>query len=364
MEFLPRGSLFYLLSDSSVELPWERRWGIARDTALGINYLHSKKPALLHKDMKSGNLLITADWKVKICDFGQSEEGAKTPTVDEGVGGTARWTAPEVIAGETYTEAADVYSFGIILWELATRKIPFDDVPSYDLNKLVIGGTRPPEPSDECPREYKDLMKQCWAPRPTQRPSFPEIVKTFQKLGKMKDNSLSNSSANDPISKLENLIRTVEEQKIRKENLERNWEQTERKTEKEKDLRVEYEKQKEEIEREGEREKRKAQELERTIETNERKATLDKQTNTEQEKKRKKELKKVEQKRKRLEEQLQEERDEAMKKYEQEKSKNDKIKRQLEDAQSLLDSERSRRIEVEKQRDDAERKARAGGGRR
>src|SRR3546814_19234226 len=70
MEFLPGGSLNHLLYDITVDIPWERRWGYARDAALGLNYLHSRNPVILHRDLKSGNLLLTADGRVKITDFG------------------------------------------------------------------------------------------------------------------------------------------------------------------------------------------------------------------------------------------------------------------------------------------------------
>eukprot|EP01103_Thecamoeba_quadrilineata_P020812 TRINITY_DN914_c0_g1_i1.p1 TRINITY_DN914_c0_g1~~TRINITY_DN914_c0_g1_i1.p1 ORF type:complete len:971 (+),score=312.70 TRINITY_DN914_c0_g1_i1:27-2939(+) len=364
MEFLARGSLFYLLSDSSVELPWDRRWSIAHDTALGINYLHCKKPSILHRDMKSGNLLVGADWRVKICDFGQSEESNKNPVgldvvksgADEGPGGTARWTAPEVLQGDTYTEAADVYSYGIILWELATRKIPFDDVPSYNLANLVTSGSRPPEPTDDdVPSEFTEIMRACWSARPSQRPSASQVIRSIEQH----HNAKNMTSGEDPISQLEGLQRELEELKSAKEKLEREWELIEKRTEREKDQRNDYERQKEEVDRKLEQEKRRGHEVERQFETAEKKVAHERQTVTEHEKKWKKDQKKLDEKRKRQEDQLLEEKEQAERKLNLEKSKNEQIKRQLDDAQSLLESERTRKVEVERQRDEAERKARA-----
>eukprot|EP01103_Thecamoeba_quadrilineata_P002229 TRINITY_DN12221_c0_g1_i1.p1 TRINITY_DN12221_c0_g1~~TRINITY_DN12221_c0_g1_i1.p1 ORF type:complete len:1031 (+),score=290.26 TRINITY_DN12221_c0_g1_i1:49-3141(+) len=361
MEFLSRGSLFYLLNDSSVDLPWEIRWSIARDAALGICYLHSKRPQLLHRDMKSGNLLVGVDWRVKVCDFGQSEDAGahdtkkETENPLEGPGGTARWTAPEVLSGKTYTAAADVYSYGIILWEIATRKIPFDDVPSYNLTALVLKGSRPPEP-EGVPSEWLDLMKRCWSPDPLDRPPISDVEKFFAR-NERKCN-LQKANGEDPISKLSNLQTELEQCKREKEELEKGWESFELKSEREKQQRNEYERQKEEVDKKIAEEKRRIFEVERVFENAERKVALERQGAAEQEKKKHKDSKKVAEKQKKVIESLETERDDALRKFETEKQKADKTKAQLEETLSLFESEKNRRSEVERQRDEAQRKAR------
>jgi len=90
--------------------------------ALAIQYLHTKN--ILHCDLKSQNILLTEDWQVKICDFGLARYKDKFKRDNHGKVGTPHWMAPEILRNEKYTEAADVYSFGVILWELVTCEIP------------------------------------------------------------------------------------------------------------------------------------------------------------------------------------------------------------------------------------------------
>eukprot|EP01088_Endostelium_zonatum_P017904 TRINITY_DN5533_c0_g1_i2.p1 TRINITY_DN5533_c0_g1~~TRINITY_DN5533_c0_g1_i2.p1 ORF type:complete len:269 (+),score=53.94 TRINITY_DN5533_c0_g1_i2:45-851(+) len=102
------------------KLSWNLRVRIARDMALAMNYLHSQNR--MHRDLKAANVLMGNNWEVKICDFGLARdtqgEGPKT------VCGTSEWMAPEVELGEKYEKSADVFSFGMVVWELITREKP------------------------------------------------------------------------------------------------------------------------------------------------------------------------------------------------------------------------------------------------
>jgi len=192
MEYLPGGSLNHLLYDITIDIPWERRWGYARDTALGLNYLHSRKPAIVHRDLKSGNLLLSVDGRVKITDFGLSKLKDATMEGEESFqGGTDRWTAPEIGDGEKYTEAADVFSYGVILYEIAARKLPFQDVPAENVRALWKKGDRPPIP-DDTPPEFEKLIKMCWDQRPRSRPTFPDIIQYLRKKGTIKQKNKKN----------------------------------------------------------------------------------------------------------------------------------------------------------------------------
>jgi serine/threonine protein kinase len=92
--------------------------------ALGLAYLHSQQPApILHRDLKSSNVLIDEAWNAKLADFGLARIKQENATMTRC--GRPAWTAPEVVKRERYTEQADVYSLGVVMWEVATRKLPF-----------------------------------------------------------------------------------------------------------------------------------------------------------------------------------------------------------------------------------------------
>ncbi|KAI3968754.1 hypothetical protein MKX01_028904 [Papaver californicum] len=98
--------------------------------ARGINYLHNCDPPVVHRDLKSSNLLVDKNWTVKVGDFGLSRLKHATYLTTKTGKGTPQWMAPEVIRNDPSDEKSDVYSFGVILWEIATRKIPWDTLNS------------------------------------------------------------------------------------------------------------------------------------------------------------------------------------------------------------------------------------------
>lgn len=122
LEFCNKGSLWSVLQNHEISLTWEDRKKIALDTAKGVYYLHSFNPPILHRDLKSLNLLLDDSFRTKLIDFGWTR---KLDIIMTGKIGTYQWMAPEVISGLNYTEKADVFSFGIILWEIASREPPY-----------------------------------------------------------------------------------------------------------------------------------------------------------------------------------------------------------------------------------------------
>jgi len=96
--------------------------------------------------------------------------------------GTPAWTAPEVLRNERYTETADVFSFGVVLWELVTREEPHHGVPPFQI-VFAVGtqGIRPIIPSS-CPVEVGSLIEECWAESPDERPDFSEIMKRLESI--------------------------------------------------------------------------------------------------------------------------------------------------------------------------------------
>lgn len=123
-EYLDEGSLFDHLHKKHTVLDDERLMYIVEDIALGMAYLHDRK--VLHCDLKSSNVLIDSNWNVKLCDFGLSRTKSKLDKLNLfGRVGTPHWMAPEILRCKQYTEYSDVYSFGMILWEMITGEIPY-----------------------------------------------------------------------------------------------------------------------------------------------------------------------------------------------------------------------------------------------
>ena len=148
----------------------------------GMNFLHTHSPVIIHRDLKSLNLLVDSDWNVKVSDFGLSR--FKVSTLMTGQCGTYQWMAPEVVRGHSYTEKADVYSFGINLWEIYTRAIPYNNVVPIQAAVAVMNQGLRPELPVNTPLEYSKLVRECWNQNSNLRPSFEEIL---IRLGKFED---------------------------------------------------------------------------------------------------------------------------------------------------------------------------------
>ncbi|KAG9457839.1 hypothetical protein H6P81_002347 [Aristolochia fimbriata] len=183
-EFLPRGSLFRLLQRNTSRLDWRRRVHMALDIARGMNYLHHCNPPIIHRDLKSSNLLVDKNWTVKVGDFGLSRLKRETYLTTKTGKGTPQWMAPEVLRNEPSDEKSDIYSFGVILWELVTEKIPWENLNSMQ----VIGAVgfmhqRLEVPSDLDPR-WASIIQSCWHSDPNCRPTFQELLEKFKDLQK------------------------------------------------------------------------------------------------------------------------------------------------------------------------------------
>jgi len=124
VELMDKGSVYDRLHDEKIKLGLLTRLLFAKDTALGMNCLHTQTPSILHLDLKSQNLLIDENWTVKVSDFGLShimKTGKTTGKV-----GSPLYMAPEMLLDKPYDTKADVYSFGIVLWELFTQLEPYN----------------------------------------------------------------------------------------------------------------------------------------------------------------------------------------------------------------------------------------------
>ncbi|XP_056130767.1 LOW QUALITY PROTEIN: mitogen-activated protein kinase kinase kinase 12-like [Lampris incognitus] len=172
MEYCAQGQLYEVLRAGRKITP-----SLLMDWAMGIaggmNYLHLHK--IIHRDLKSPNMLITYDDAVKISDFGTSKELSDKST-KMSFAGTVAWMAPEVIRNEPVSEKVDIWSFGVVLWEMLTGEVPYKDVDSSAIIWGVGNNSLQLPVPDSCPDGFKILLRQCWNCKPRNRPSFRQIL--------------------------------------------------------------------------------------------------------------------------------------------------------------------------------------------
>ena len=214
LEFAPHGSLRAVLDDAAIELPEAARRTLLRGIVSGMARLHSQQPhPILHHDLKSHNVLVFDDWCAKITDFGLSVGGGLSTlsiSAGGGGGGTCGYKAPELFGGAggdddsseddededggagggggsrvQYTSACDVYSSGLIAWELLTRAVPWAGKLDFDIINAVCRGRRPKMNEAQKGSFLGTLAARCWAQRPEQRPSFAELMPLFGSAGRM-----------------------------------------------------------------------------------------------------------------------------------------------------------------------------------
>ncbi|KAI3515772.1 hypothetical protein L1887_14676 [Cichorium endivia] len=183
-EFLPRGSLYRLIHRPNNQLDIRRRFRIALDAARGMNYLHNCTPVIVHRDLKSPNLLVDKNWVVKVCDFGLSRMKYSTFLSSRSTAGTAEWMAPEVLRNEPSDEKCDVYSFGVILWELFTLQQPWGGMnPMQVVGAVGFQHRRLEIPHDVDPT-IASIIERCWQTDPKLRPTFADIMAALKPLQK------------------------------------------------------------------------------------------------------------------------------------------------------------------------------------
>lgn len=176
MEYMP-SSLKRRLRDGK-DFPWSKRWKIALDMAQGLAHLHSRK--IVHRDLKSENILLNSEERAKIADFGLAklrvEISSSTSRSTNKIVGSTRWRAPELFKRPVvYTPQSDVYSLGMLLWELASRKAPYSETADeVTIGGWIEKGEKEKIPED-CPKSLAEIIRACWA-SPEKRPSAAQVA--------------------------------------------------------------------------------------------------------------------------------------------------------------------------------------------
>lgn len=174
-----------MLSDPITQISLSQSLKILCDIARGMKYLHSQNPPIIHRDLKSDNVLIDEQWCAKVSDFGLSRY--KDETYSYGKASTpfdVTITPWEVLEQNRISEKADVYSFGLMMWEMKTRRRPFKNMnPRWVAERVLKDKVRPSlEHSADWGDSYVELMVRCWDQDYTSRPHFDVILEELEKL--------------------------------------------------------------------------------------------------------------------------------------------------------------------------------------
>ncbi|GBB92194.1 hypothetical protein RclHR1_01980019 [Rhizophagus clarus] len=186
-DYYDLGDLTHYIKNKFFSITWIEKLARLLNIAFGLTELHNDN--IIHKDFHSGNILISSNIAkslAAISDFGLSKSSLNNDDDNE-IYGIIPYVAPEVLQGQKYTKASDIYSFGMIMWELMTGRRPFwDRNHDVDLIIEICDGIRPPIVTN-APEGYIKLMKKCWHSDPNKRPSAYDIWDTFnQRYGEEK----------------------------------------------------------------------------------------------------------------------------------------------------------------------------------
>eukprot|EP01105_Mastigella_eilhardi_P014882 TRINITY_DN3389_c0_g1_i2.p1 TRINITY_DN3389_c0_g1~~TRINITY_DN3389_c0_g1_i2.p1 ORF type:complete len:1250 (-),score=235.11 TRINITY_DN3389_c0_g1_i2:11-3760(-) len=170
-ELMERGSLDKLLAESEAPLPYAVQLRFAINLAKGLHYLHVA--GVMHLDFKCSNILVSDSLQLKITDLGTARPSGFQD--GEAIAGTPQYTAPEILLKKSYSFSADCYSYGIVLWQIVTRKEPYAQFKVFDIFEFVTHGGRPTPIPEFSP--FIKLIATCWNQKPEKRPDTAAIIK-------------------------------------------------------------------------------------------------------------------------------------------------------------------------------------------
>ncbi|KAF9143751.1 hypothetical protein BGX30_014909 [Mortierella sp. GBA39] len=186
MDLAENGSLASAINTKSgggqdLLLDWPTKMRLTQEIARGLEYIHYE--CVIHRDLKSANVLLTRHMEVKLADFGLAQvrqsmsTGASMSNSSVGIVGTVRWMAPELFSDKPkYSSKSDMYALGMVMWEMAANcTIPFQESNKYAVPTLVRDGRREVLP-DDTPAQYRELVEQCWHQNPAYRPDASKVA--------------------------------------------------------------------------------------------------------------------------------------------------------------------------------------------
>lgn len=193
MEYLSKGSLFTVLHDPTESLGLDIKYQIATQIAAALVLLHSRE--IVHRDLKSQNVLLDEAYNAKLSDFGLADIRTQTASIatkrvastatKESIQGTVAWMAPEALKRGRPTNKVDVWAFGMIVWEMLSRKLPFADAASQAIViHWIASGERETIP-EGTPPGLEQLIKDCWEEDPARRPEATVLFKRLQALARV-----------------------------------------------------------------------------------------------------------------------------------------------------------------------------------
>lgn len=196
-EYCPAGSLnTYLASHPNTELITLARW--LKGIATGMLHLHAER--IIHRDLATRNILLSETLEPKVSDFGMSRKG---DTEDDLISqkttsnvGPLKWMAPESISERVYSKKSDVWSYGVVIWEVFARSTPWPNLTPLQAAMMVVQEHKHLEPTQNIPPFFQDMMLQCFERDPKNRPEFNDIV---NELGQQTDLDLRSISSR-PVS--------------------------------------------------------------------------------------------------------------------------------------------------------------------
>ncbi|XP_042184635.1 ephrin type-B receptor 1 isoform X3 [Oncorhynchus tshawytscha] len=184
-EFMENGALDSFLRQNDGQFTVIQLVGMMRGIAAGMKYLSEMN--YVHRDLAARNILVNSNLVCKVSDFGLSrylQDDTSDPSYTSSLGGKipVRWTAPEAIAYRKFTSASDVWSYGIVMWEVMSfGERPYWDMSNQDVINAIEQDYRLPPPMD-CPSALHQLMLDCWQKDRNARPRFADIVNTLDKM--------------------------------------------------------------------------------------------------------------------------------------------------------------------------------------